>query len=149
MVNNFYMSDIDFIKNNFIDSYLVSFGIVSQFIELTFDNKNYDSIKINLDCKISSIDRTFEDEVTNLRKYSNDVYSIAYFIRANLKRVIGIEFSDRKDNIIIRFEGSIDLLFDFKEESDDMSFSFIQNNSPNIYFKLANGYIDKSTHLGK
>ncbi|MBK8887521.1 MAG: hypothetical protein IPN46_13670 [Saprospiraceae bacterium] len=90
------MSDIDFIKNNFIDSYLVSFGIVSQFIELTFDNKNYDSIKINLDCKISSIDRTFEDEVTNLRKYSNDVYSIAYFIRANLKRVIGIEFSDRK-----------------------------------------------------
>ncbi|MBK7699818.1 MAG: hypothetical protein IPJ39_14390 [Saprospiraceae bacterium] len=116
---------------------------------MTFDNKNYDSIKINLDCKISSIDRTFEDEVTNLRKYSNDVYSIAYFIRANLKRVIGIEFSDRKDNIIIRFEGSIDLLFDFKEESDDMSFSFIQNNSPNIYFKLANGYIDKSTHLGK
>lgn len=142
------MSDIDFIKSNFIDSYLVGFGIVSQFIELTFENKNFDRIIINLDCKISAIDKTFEDEVNMLRKYSNDVYSIAYFIGVNLKRVVEIEFSDRKDKIIIRFDGAIDLFFDYSDENTDISISFFHKVSPNIYFKLVNGYIEKATQIG-
>lgn len=125
------MSDADFIKENIVDSSLVSFAIIDQFIELKFDNSKFHRIVINVDCVIESLNSEFERKVSDLKQYSPDVYSISYFVGVNLKRVTGCEICNSQ--VILKFEGEIDLLFDLSKEDSDFSISFWRKTEPNLY----------------
>lgn len=143
------MNNIDFIKKSILNSYLVSFGFIDQFIELRFDNSNFYSIKVNLDCKIRSSDIEYNTHVESFCKYSEIAFPIAYFIGANLKKVVDCEISKKLDLVVLKFENRFDLLFDISEQDTDFAITFWDKSNPNLYdgFSISSGEIEKSNPL--
>lgn len=102
--------------NKLINTYLDSFGVLNQFIELKFSNDKYDEIKFFIDCHISSSDTEVNNKKVYFDKIDEDVSAIVYFIKANRRKVIDFEIIDNKFEL--KFDNGYNLFFIFEENDE-------------------------------
>ncbi len=111
--------------NLLLNSYLTSFGIVNQFIELKFSNDTYEEITFFVDCDLSTNDAELERKKEYFDKLDNDVSSIIYFIKANRKKVEAVEFDK---NLKLVFTNNYIIEFSlFSEYEEPLSITFQKN----------------------
>lgn len=129
-------SDIVFFRNNIVNTYLVSFGNNLQCIELEFNNSQYDEIKMFLDCRISISNPRIEKLVKPLKSFSEDIYTLAYFIVVNNNEVTDCFFEN--ESLHLKFENSIqiDFIFDRPESEIGVSFKEGYHDTEYVHFKL-------------
>jgi hypothetical protein len=144
------MDNVEYITKNIVDSYLISFGLESQFLELKFSSNNFDKIIINLDCNLETSDFSYNKQVESFKKHCKYAYVVAYFIVVNLQKVVGCEISKSLDLVVLKFENGIDILFDISEYSADFAITFWDKSNPKLYdgFSISLEGIERSSPLG-
>ena len=103
------MSNIEIFRKNIENTFLVSYGIVNQFIELEFNNAQFEQIKVYLDCPISTTSKKIENVVSVFQPCSPDTFELAYFICVNLQKVVNCKYDN--EHIYLKFQNSIENYF--------------------------------------
>lgn len=116
------MNDLEFFRENIINTFLVSFGVVGQFIELEFNNEKFESIKLYIDCSISCQNEHIEKIVIPFKNLSKDTYEIAYFIAVNLKKVKNCYVGH--NSVILVFDNEVSISLDLKESYANIAATF-------------------------
>lgn len=121
--------------NKIKHSYLNSFGIVNQFIELTFSNNEYEEIKFFVDCKIDCSDNKLNESKSFFDTIDEDVSALIYFIKANRKDVSNIIYSKEKLSLI--FSNNYEIYFGLSNSYDTpLSITFKEKINEDILFRI-------------
>lgn len=127
---------LEFLRLNLYNSCLDSFGVKKQFIELEFSNPKFEEIKFFVDCNITAIDHEIDSIISQLRKFDDDTFVIAYFLKANLKCIISCDFDD-ENNLRLDFENDYSILFDLNKAPDsNLSITFKEKEDSKDYLAI-------------
>jgi len=114
--------------SNIEGAYLNSFGVVNQFLELTFWSENFEEIAFFLDCEITTSDielnlrREFFDSI------DKDVSMIVSFVKFNRKKVESANYIN--NSLILKFDNNVDLIFNIRPDfGESLSITFKKNKS--------------------
>ncbi len=129
-------NDLYYLKKNIKDAYLVCFGNSSQFIYLEFNNSQFEKIKLYLDCEISINNTIIEEIGLSLKFYSEDMYTLAYFIALNRKMVKKCYSNETSLNLV--FENLIEIKFNLEKPEFNIGVTFKEkyDDFPGINFEI-------------
>ncbi|GAB5486245.1 MAG: hypothetical protein Pars93KO_26790 [Parasphingorhabdus sp.] len=121
--------DLDFLKKHIVDSYLVSYGIKLQFLQLEFNNEQYEEIVISIDCNINCDSLEISKLVSPFSELSEDTFELAYFIPLNNKKVTNCNI--KGNSIFLKFDDGIEIEFDLSKDGSDVGFNFKERRKNN------------------
>jgi hypothetical protein len=122
---------IDKLNEYFAESYLVSYGVKEQFIELEFSNTKFRRLVLNIDCNLDSDDEELNSKVEMFKVYSIDTYKLSLFHAYNLKKVESCSLSNEMFKLF--FENRKSLIFSLDSEFSNFTITFFSKEIPGQY----------------